>query len=47
MFSYSQKLISLLLHYLFFSLIGGYLFTVIADSELGLIPYIIAFGVRA
>ena len=47
MFSYSQKLISLLLHYLFFSLIGGYLFTVIADSELGLIPYIIAFGVGA
>lgn len=44
MFSYSQKLISLLLRCLFFSLIGGYLFTVIAGPELGLIPYIVAFG---
>lgn len=47
MFSYSLKLISLIVRCLLFSLIGGCLFTVISGSDLGLIPYIVAFGAGA
>ena len=44
MYSYSHKLISLMVRCLLFSLIGGCLFTVISGSHLGLIPYVVAFG---
>ena len=47
MFSYSRTLISLMVRCLLFSLIGGCLFTVISGSDLGLIPYIVAFGAGA
>lgn len=47
MYSYSHKLISLMVHCLLFSLIGGYLFTAISGSDLGLIPYIVAIGAGA
>lgn len=47
MYSYSHKLVSLVGRCLLFSLIGGYLFTVITGPELGLIPYLVAFGAGA
>ena len=47
MYRYSYKLISLMVRCMLFSLIGGYLFTVITGPELGLIPYIVAFGAGA
>lgn len=47
MFSYSHKLISLMVRCILFSLTGGCLFTAVSGSDLGLIPYIIAFGADA
>lgn len=47
MYSCSHKLSLLLIRCMLFSLIGGYLFAVITGSELGLLPYIIAFGAGA
>ena len=44
---YSHKLISLISHCLLFGILGGYLFTVITGPELGLLPFIIAFGAGA
>ena len=47
MYSCSHKLSLLLVRCMLFSLIGGYLFAVVTGSELGLFPYIIAFGAGA
>lgn len=47
MYSYSYKLISLMVRCMLFSLIGGCLFTAISGSDLGLIPYIVFFGAGA
>lgn len=47
MYSYSYKLISLMVRCMLFSLIGGFLFTVISGSDLGLIPHIVVFGAGA
>ena len=41
---YSQKLVFLVLRCLLFGLIGGAVFAVIFDSDLGLLPYIAAMG---
>ena len=47
MCAYSHKLISLISHCLLFGILGGYLFTAITGPELGLLPYILAFGAGA
>lgn len=47
MCAYSHKLISLISHCLLFGTLGGYLFTAITGPELGLLPYILAFGAGA
>lgn len=47
MYSCSHKLSLLLIRCMLFSLIGGYLFAVITGSELGVLPYILAFGAGA
>ena len=47
MYSYFNKLISLMVRCLLFSLLGGGLFTLISGSDLGIIPYIVASGAGA
>lgn len=47
MYSCSYKLSLLLIRCMLFSLVGGYLFAVITGSELGVLPYILAFGAGA
>lgn len=47
MYSYSHKLISLMVRCLLFALIGGTLFSAITSTAFGVIPHIIAFGAGA
>lgn len=45
--TYSQKLISLLVRSVVFGVVGGWVFTILAGTSVGMVPYIACMGLGA